>query len=77
MNVASRIDVDRTSRCVIRETAGEEGHNGRDIVGLCKCVQRKFVDDVGIPLAAGLIVGEALVGVGNDLLIVVRSGISS
>ncbi len=26
---------------------------------------RKFVEDVGIPIAAGLIVGEALVGVGN------------
>ena len=25
----------------------------------------KFVEDVGIPIAAGLIVGEALVGVGN------------
>ena len=29
---------------------------------------RKFVEDVGIPLAAGLIVGEALVGVGNAML---------
>jgi len=32
---------------------------------------RKFVEDVGIPLAAGLIVGEALVGVGNALVRVV------
>ena len=30
----------------------------------------KWVEDVGIPLAAGLIVGEALVGVGNALWIV-------
>jgi uncharacterized oligopeptide transporter (OPT) family protein len=29
---------------------------------------RKFVENVGIPLAAGLIVGEALVGVGNAFL---------
>lgn len=30
-----------------------------------KAKGRKFVHDVGIPIAAGLIVGEALVGVGN------------
>ncbi|MCP4203356.1 MAG: oligopeptide transporter OPT family protein [bacterium] len=31
---------------------------------------RKFADDSGIPLAAGLIVGEALVGVGYSLMVV-------
>jgi len=31
---------------------------------------RRFTDDVGIPFAAGLIVGEALVGVGNALYMV-------
>ena len=31
---------------------------------------RSFADDVGIPLAAGLIVGEALVGVGYSLSVV-------
>ena len=34
---------------------------------------RMWVEDVGIPVAAGLIVGEALVGVGNALLIVAGS----
>ena len=31
---------------------------------------RAFAEDTGIPLAAGLIVGEALVGVGYSLTIV-------
>lgn len=35
---------------------------------------RNFADDTGIPLAAGLIVGEALVGVGYSLSIVFASG---
>ena len=30
---------------------------------------RKFVEDVGIPIAAGLIVGEALVGVANASIV--------
>lgn len=34
---------------------------------------RGWVEDVGIPVAAGLIVGEALVGVGNALIIVASS----
>ncbi len=34
---------------------------------------KSWSDEVGIPLAAGLIVGEALVGVGNALYIVVAS----
>ena len=33
----------------------------------------RFVENVGIPVAAGLIVGEALVGVGNALWIVLRN----
>ena len=33
----------------------------------------KWVEDVGIPVAAGLIVGEALVGVGNAMYIVVSN----
>jgi putative OPT family oligopeptide transporter len=35
-----------------------------------RTVGHRWVEDVGIPLAAGLIVGEALVGVGNALVIV-------
>lgn len=34
----------------------------------------KFIEDVGIPLAAGLIVGEALVGVGNAFVKILSSG---
>jgi len=34
---------------------------------------RRFVEDVGIPVAAGLIVGEALVGVGHALAVVFAS----
>jgi putative OPT family oligopeptide transporter len=34
---------------------------------------RSWVENTGIPIAAGLIVGEALVGVGNALIIVGRS----
>ena len=42
-------------------------------MGLEKRLGHKWVDDVGIPVAAGLIVGEALVGVGNALIIVAGS----
>lgn len=35
---------------------------------------KSFSENVGIPIAAGLIVGEALVGVGNAIYIVVGSG---
>jgi uncharacterized oligopeptide transporter (OPT) family protein len=31
---------------------------------------RPFSEDVGVPVAAGLIVGEALVGVGYSLVVV-------
>ena len=31
----------------------------------------RWVEDVGIPIAAGLIVGEALVGVGNAMYVVI------
>ncbi len=31
---------------------------------------RKFSEDIGIPVAAGLIVGEALIGVGYSLWVV-------
>lgn len=34
-----------------------------------------FSEDVGIPVAAGLIVGEALVGVGNAIVVVVRTAL--
>ncbi|UCF23022.1 MAG: OPT/YSL family transporter, partial [Ralstonia sp.] len=34
---------------------------------------RKFVEDVGIPVAAGLIVGEALVGVGNAFVQIIMA----
>ncbi|MCA9691861.1 MAG: OPT/YSL family transporter, partial [Myxococcales bacterium] len=33
---------------------------------------RAFIEDVGIPIAAGLIVGEALVGVGTAMIAVIR-----
>jgi len=33
-----------------------------------------FSEDVGIPIAAGLIVGEALVGVGNAIYQIVAGG---
>jgi uncharacterized oligopeptide transporter (OPT) family protein len=36
---------------------------------------QRFSDDVGIPVAAGLIVGEALVGVGFALYYVISGGI--
>lgn len=36
-------------------------------------VGTEFVEDVGIPVAAGLIVGEALVGVGNAAINIVQS----
>ncbi len=39
-------------------------------IGMDKLKGNKWVEDVGIPVAAGLIVGEALVGVGNALVIV-------
>ncbi len=34
----------------------------------------KFVEDVGIPIAAGVIVGEALVGVGNAFYHLLAAG---
>jgi uncharacterized oligopeptide transporter (OPT) family protein len=39
-----------------------------------KFAGRKFVEDVGIPIAAGLIVGEALVGVGNAMVKILAGG---
>ena len=39
-------------------------------VGADKIKGHKWVEDVGIPVSAGLIVGEALVGVGNAIWIV-------
>jgi len=36
---------------------------------------RRFVEDVGIPIAAGLIVGEALVGVGNAFYQILSAGV--
>lgn len=39
-------------------------------LGADRFLGNKWVEDVGIPLSAGLIVGEALVGVGNALVIV-------
>lgn len=38
-----------------------------------KYAGRRFVEDVGIPVAAGLIVGEALVGVGNAAYMILMS----
>ena len=35
---------------------------------------RSWSDGVGIPIAAGLIVGEALVGVGNAIKVVISAG---
>jgi uncharacterized oligopeptide transporter (OPT) family protein len=35
---------------------------------------KKFSEDIGIPVAAGFIVGEALVGVGFALAMVLRGG---
>jgi uncharacterized oligopeptide transporter (OPT) family protein len=34
----------------------------------------RWADDTGIPLAAGLIVGEALIGVGYSLMVVFGGG---
>ncbi len=42
-------------------------------IGADRLKGSKWVEDVGIPVAAGLIVGEALVGVGNAMVIVVRN----
>ncbi|MEM9799214.1 MAG: OPT/YSL family transporter [Planctomycetota bacterium] len=39
-------------------------------LGADKFMGTKWVEDVGIPISAGLIVGEALVGVGNAMVIV-------
>ena len=39
-------------------------------LGADRFMGNKWVEDVGIPLSAGLIVGEALVGVGNAMFIV-------
>ena len=38
-----------------------------------KTMGNKWVEDVGIPVSAGLIVGEALVGVGNAMVIVISN----
>ena len=43
-------------------------------IGSDRFMGRDFSDDVGVPLAAGLIVGEALVGVGYSLWIVFSAG---
>jgi len=43
-------------------------------VGFERARGRRWVEDVGIPVAAGLIVGEALVGVGNALYKVFAAG---
>ena len=43
-------------------------------VGSDRFVSRDFSEDTGVPLAAGLIVGEALVGVGYSLWIVIGAG---
>ncbi len=40
-------------------------------IGADRALGRGWVDSTGIPLAAGLIVGEALVGVGNAMVIVI------
>ena len=37
-------------------------------VGSDRVAGKKFSHEIGIPIAAGLIVGEALVGVGNALI---------
>jgi putative OPT family oligopeptide transporter len=42
-------------------------------IGAERVKGHKWVEDVGIPVAAGLIVGEALVGVGNAMVIVVSN----
>lgn len=34
---------------------------------------QRFSNDVGVPIAAGLIVGEALVGVGNAIYMIMKS----
>jgi uncharacterized oligopeptide transporter (OPT) family protein len=39
-------------------------------------VGHRFSEDVGIPVAAGLIVGEALVGVGFALYYVISGGMA-
>ena len=39
-------------------------------IGADRWKGREWVEDVGIPIAAGLIVGEALVGVGNAMVVV-------
>ena len=43
-------------------------------IGCDRYLGHRFIEGVGIPLAAGLIVGEALVGVGNALLRVAFPG---
>ncbi|MFT5049811.1 MAG: putative OPT family oligopeptide transporter [Chlamydiales bacterium] len=42
-------------------------------IGADKALGKSWVEDAGIPLAAGLIVGEALVGVGDAMYIVFQS----
>ena len=48
------------------------GTLGRELADRYK--GKSWSEDVGIPIAAGLIVGEALVGVGNAITIVVTAG---
>ena len=43
-------------------------------VGMDWRLGKSFSEDVGIPIAAGLIVGEALVGVGNAIYQIAASG---
>ena len=40
-------------------------------MGIEKAKGREFVENVGIPVAAGFIVGEALVGVGSAVKVVI------
>jgi len=42
-------------------------------IGSDRWLGRSWVENTGVPIAAGLIVGEALVGVGNAIAVVVRS----
>jgi uncharacterized oligopeptide transporter (OPT) family protein len=44
-------------------------------LGSDKFMGREFTEDTGVPIAAGLIVGEALVGVGYSLWVVLSAGV--
>jgi uncharacterized oligopeptide transporter (OPT) family protein len=43
-------------------------------IGVERAKGPRFVEDVGIPISAGLIVGEALVGVGNAFYQILFAG---